>query len=314
MGNKFTILDADEGLFLEQELEAMKSRELDVLYPDLMGRRLFPVDATTSEGAESVAYRSYDMVGMAKIIANGAKDLPSVNVKSKKSVKQLFSIGDSFEYTQQDIRSARMTGRPLDSKMLSAARRAAMVLEDDLIFFGDSAIGYTGVINDPNISTLTAPDGASALTTWADKTPMEIVEDVNLAVSAIVDGSNGVEAPNVMALPNAQYALIAQTPLDASNGSNVTILKFILESNPYISEIVPVYKLKDSIAANAAYDSEDCALFFNRNPDKLWVEVPMDFRAYSAQEQGLSLMVPCEQRTGGIIIAYPLSICRLDGI
>lgn len=310
--SKYTILDSDEGMWLEQELEAMKTRELDVKYPDLMGRRLFPVDATTNEGAESVAYRSFDAVGVAKLIANGAKDLPSVNVKSKKSVKQLYSIGDSFEYTQADIRAARMSGMPLDSKLLSAARRAAMVVEDDLIFFGDADVGYTGIVNHPNIGTLTAPDGASTTTTWATKTSLEIVNDINLAVSQIVDGSNGVEAPTTMALPTAQYALIAQTPMSADN--NVTILKFVLESNPYINEIVPVYKLKDSIAASASYDSEDCAVFYNRSIDKLWIELPMEFRAYTAQEQGLSLVVPCEQRTGGLTIAYPLSVCRLDGI
>lgn len=307
---KYTILDADEGLFLEQELEAMKSRDLDVMYPNLMGRRLFPLDMSTNEGAETVAYRSYDMAGMAKLIANGADDLPSVTVKSKKSVKQLYSIGDSFEYTQQDIRSARMGMVPLDSKMMSAARRAAMVTEDDLIFVGDSRVGYTGIVNDPNISDVDAPAGAGGDTTWVEKTPDEIIADVSLAVNTIISGSKGVEAPTTMAIPTEQYGHISQTRM--GDGSDVTILNFILASNPYISEIVPVYKLKGAIPVTG--DSSDCAIFYDRNPDKLWVEIPMDFRAYSAQEDGLKLKVPCEMRTGGLIIAYPLSVCRLDGI
>jgi len=308
---QYTLIDADEGYFLAQELEHMKAKELDVIYPDLMGRRIFPVDATTNEGAETVAYRSYDAAGMAKIIANGSDDLPSVTVKSKKSVKQLYSIGDSFEYTQQDIRSARMGGTPLDAKLMSAARRAAMVVEDDLIFNGDARIGYTGIINDPNITTLTAPDNGGGESQWVDKTPDEIVADISLAVSGIVSGSLGTEAPTTMAIPTAQYAQIAQTRM--GDGSDTTILNFVLASNPYIKEIVPVFKLADSIAAGS-YDGQDCALFFDRNPDKLWVEVPMDFRAYAAQEDGLMLKIPCEQRTGGIIIAYPLSVLRLDGI
>lgn len=316
--NRYTIIDADEGLFLSQELEAMKSRDLDVMYPDLMGRRLFPVDSTTGEGAETMAYRSYDMAGMAKIIANGSDDLPSVTVKSKKTVKQLYSIGDSFEYTQQDIRSARMGAVPLDSKMLSAARRAAMKTEDDLIFDGDSRIGYDGILAYPNISSVDAPDGAAGQTNWCPagayggKTPDEIVDDVALAVNTIIDGSKGVEAPSTMALPTKQYGHIAQTRM--GDGSDVTILNFILQSNPYISEIVPVYKLKDSIPADAAIDSEDCALIYERNPDKVWIEAPMDFRAYAPQEDGLKLKVPCEMRTGGVVVAYPLSVCRLDGI
>lgn len=130
--------------------------------------------------------------------------------------------------------------------------------------------------------------------------------------SAIRDISNGVESPNTLLLPEAQYTLISCTP--RSSTSDTTILDFILRSNAWISAVIPVYNLKDSAPVNAAYDSEDTAVLYDRSPEKLWLETPQDFEQFAPQEKGLMFEVPTHLRTAGVIVAYPKSVATLYGI
>jgi hypothetical protein len=130
--------------------------------------------------------------------------------------------------------------------------------------------------------------------------------------SAIRDTSNGVEAPNTLLLPESQYTLISTTP--RSSTSDTTILEFVLSSNAWISEIVPVYNLKGAAPSSASYDSEDVAILYDRSAEKLWLETPQDVEFFPAQEKGLQFEVPAHMRTAGVIVAYPKSVAQLNGI
>jgi hypothetical protein len=314
----FVNLDADEGIFFETELEYMKARTYDVLYPELLARRLFPVDSSADPGAETISYSSWDHVGMAKLIHSYADDLPNVNVTAKKTTREVYSQAIAFGYSIQDIRAARFAGKPLDSRLAAAARRQMLQLENKLAFHGDDAtLGYPGVdipgfINNANTNAVTIPqNGGATSTLWADKTPDEIIADVSLMTQTIRDVSNGVEAPNTLLLPEAQYTLIATTP--RSSTSDTTILNFILSSNPWISEIIPTYELKGAAPAGA-YDGQDCMILYDRSADKLTLEIPQDVEFLPAQEKSLMFEVPVHSRTAGVIIYYPKSIAQGNGI
>ena len=69
-------LDANESIFFARELEYVKSKAYDVKYPANNALALFPVSTEADAGADYISYESYDMIGMAKIIANYADDLP----------------------------------------------------------------------------------------------------------------------------------------------------------------------------------------------------------------------------------------------
>ena len=308
----FTNMDANETIFFQEELEHVKSRSYDVKYPELLARRLFPLSSEAPSGAESIAYETYDHVGAAKIIHSYANDLPTVEVKGKKTVRLVYSTAISFGYSIQDIRNAQMAGKPLNQRKSDACRRQMLVLENKLAFYGDAATQIPSFINAANTTAYTVADGGTGDTRWSTKTPDEIIKDVSGITTAVYDTTNGVEMVDTLLLPIAQYSLIADTP--RSSTSDTTILDFILKSNAFIKEIIPVYELKGAAPANAAYDSQDCMIAYKRDPEKLTLEVPQDVEYLNPQEKALYYEVPVHARTAGVIIYYPKSIAQGNGI
>jgi len=303
----FVNLDANESIFFLEELEHVKSRSYDVKYPELLARRLFPLSQEVDSGAETIAYETYDHVGAAKIIHSYANDLPALEVSGKKTVRQVYSEGISFGYSLQDIRNAQMAGKSLTNRKANGCRRQMLSLENKLAFHGDSTTDIPGFIGSANINAVTIPVGAAATTPWDTKTADEILNDVTLMVTAIVDGSNGVESPNTLLLPIEQYTLISTKP--RSTTSDTTILEFMLKSNAWISEVIPVYELK-----GAGASGKDTMMLYDRNPEKLTLEVPQDVEFLKPQEKALYYEVPVHARTAGVIIYYPKSIAQGDGI
>ncbi len=74
-------------------------------------------------------------------------------------------------------------------------------------------LGDAGLINNPNIFESIAPNGAGGSSTWARKTPQEILADINFALNQTVQNS-GYAAEEGMAdrllIPYAQFASLTQ--------------------------------------------------------------------------------------------------------
>jgi hypothetical protein len=53
---------------------------------------------------------------------------------------------------------------------------------------------------------------------------------------------------------------------------------------------------------------------FARNDDTLTHEIPMMFTQHAEQIRGLEHLIPCEGRTGGVIVYRPVAISFMEGI
>lgn len=304
---KYINLDANESIFFARELEAVKAKSYDVQYAELKARKLIPVSFEAGPGAETIKYEQYDQVGMAKIIANYAHDLPRADVKGKEFISVVRSLGASFGYNVQEVRAAKMAGKPLEQRRANAAKRAIMQLENTIAFSGDASHNLGGLLNAANITEVTIPnDGTGASKAWSTKTPDQILRDMNLVANTPSELTKMVEAPDTMLLPVAQFNFISSTRL--STASDTTILKYFLANNPYIKAVEPLNEL------DSFYAGDDGIFVYKRDPEKLTMEVPQDFEQFPEQEQGLEFVVPCHARCGGVIVYYPLSIAVGKGI
>ena len=304
--SNYTNLDSAETMFFQRELEQVKAKSYDVLKAPLKAFELIPVDSTTAPGARTVTYEQYDSTGIAKIISNYADDLPTADVKGKEFHSTIKSIGNSYVYSKNDIRAAQFAGKPLNQIKANAAVEAHRQLMNKLAFFGDSEYGIQGLLTNSNIPSAPVVAGTATTLTWATKTPDEILKDLNSAVSDMLDLTKGVEVPNTIVMPIAQYNHIATTARSAN--SDTTILEFFKGNNPNI-EVMWATELKGAFSGGT-----DGFIVYNRNPDKLWMEIPMMVQMSPAQEKGLSYIVPVESKFGGVIIPYPLSVSFRRGI
>lgn len=303
-----TKLDAQETIFFERELEKVKAKTYDKKYPELKIRKLVPVNSDVDPGAETITYYQYDQVGMAKIVESYAKDFPRVDVRKKKFTSPVESLGDSYGYSIQDIRKARMAGIPLEQRKANTARKAMMQAEDQIGAFGDADSGLGGLFNNANTPEYTLPaDGTGASKKFKDKTPAQILRDLNGMVNSVVDLTNGVEFVDTLLLPVAVYTLVSSTP--RSDNSDTTILQYFMRNNPFIQNVDHYHKLK-----GAGAGATDRAFAYRRDPDVLTLEIPQDFEQFPPQEEGMEFVIYCHERFGGVIIYYPLATVFADDV
>ena len=298
----FINLDSAQTVFFARELESRKAQTYDVIKAPLKAFELIPVSTEAGPGAESIVYEQYDSTGIAKLIANYADDLPRADVKGKEFFAPIKSIGNSYGYSLQEIRAAQMAGKSLEQRKANAAVRAQREKWNRIAFFGDADTGLPGWLSNANVpnSAVAAGAGSGDPTEWADKTPAEILKDMNDAVNGIVDLTNGAESPNTIVLPIAQYTLIATT--NAGTGTDTTILEYFLRNSPFITSVEWANELKGAFTGDT-----DGFIVYDRSPDKMTFEMPQDFEQLPVQERGLEFVIPCHSRVGGTIIYYPLS-------
>lgn len=299
--------DANESVFFARQLEYVKAKTYDIKRAPLNAMRLFPVSTETPEGATTITYRQYDGVGMAKIIANYANDLPRADVTGKEFTSPIRSIGNAYGYNTQEIRSAMFAGVPLNAKKATQVTRAQEELVNQLAFAGDADHGLPGLLSNTNIPEVTlAADGTGSSKTFATKTADKIVRDVNSVINKVLTQSKGVHRANQVWMPLEQYALLATTQNSAA--SDTTILDFLRQVNPGVT-FEAVIELDGAGASGA-----DRMMALENSIENWQLEVPMMLRQHAPQQQGLEFVVPCESRFGGVIVEYPLAFSFADGV
>lgn len=301
-------LDADGDIFFARQLEDVQSRIYEYKYAALKSFQYIPINYDIPAGAEYVTATGYQSVGRARIINSYADDLPEAGILGTQLTNPVQSIGTSYRYSYQEIRNAQMANLPLSTILAEAARRANDQLVNTLAISGNPASGMTGLINNPSVPEITVPaTGTGASTLWVNKTPEQVLADMNLVVNQIVVNSNGVEMPDTLLLPLAQYTYIASTPRSAN--SDMTILQYFLMNNPFITTVDWLAQL-----AGAGTGGADIMLAYEKNENKLAMQIAMPFTQYNPQERNLEFVIPCESRFGGVTIYYPLSIIIGVGI
>lgn len=306
-GFKSMNLDAAGDVFFARQLEYVQARVYEYQYPAMKAFQYIPINYDIPAGAEYVTATGYQSVGRARVINSYADDLPEAGILGTQLTNPVLSIGTSYRYSHQEIRAAQYTGLRLPLRLAEAARRANDQLINDMAIAGNNT-GLTGFVNNPAVPEVTVPaTGTGNTTQWVNKSPEQILSDLNLVVNQIVVNSNGVEMPDTLLLPLAQYTLIASTPRSAN--SDMTILQYFLLNNPFIRNVDWLAQL-----AGAGPGGTDIMIAYENNENKLAMQIAMPFTQYAPQERNLEFVIPCESRFGGVTIYYPLSVIIGVGI
>ena len=99
----------------------------------------------------------------------------------------------------------------------------------------------------------------------------------------------------------------------ASN-SDTTIAKYIVQNSPFINSLEDIIAVNECAAANNPEIATDAMVVYDRNPDKLQLEIPVELEMLPIQQKNLEFLVPGRSRLAGLNIYYPLSLNILTGI
>lgn len=238
--------------------------------------------------------------------------IPGVQVNGQKVTLPLRLLAREISYTSVELERSQLTGQPIDVQQLNALNILYSMNTDQMSYIGSTDVGATGLLNAASVTVEDVADGLSGSPLWADKTPDEIVADVNTLITNSWSASAFAVCPGKLLLPPANFSYIASQKV--SSAGNVSILKYIQENcislqiNGKALDIQPVKWL-----TGRGVDGVNRMVAYTNDEDK--VRFPMvPIRRETAYFQGIKFFAPYLWAFGVLEVVYPETIRYADGI
>lgn len=301
---------ADTGLaFLQPQLAYVESKIFEVKYKDITYNQILPISTEAGEWATSIIYYYMDGRALAKFVGSKSLDVPISEVGAEEVSVKVELGATGYEYSDEELRQAMHNRMNLPTMKAQMARRAFEELTQATALTGNTTHNLPGFINNTNVTASTAVDPGSG-TEWVNKTPAQIIYDVNDMFSDIVVDSLQVEKADTLLLPTAQYNYIVATP--RSDASDMTIAQWLVANSPYLSSMADIIPTPELAGAGAG--GTDRMMAYTKSPDKVIFHIPMPLKFTAPQRKGRGFEVPGEFKIGGCEFRYPGSARYVDGI
>lgn len=165
------------------------------------------------------------------VSAPGANGSPIVQMNLEKDTFGAHVFSSILRVPFVDMQRMQVTGKSLDALLTDGVRLTYDKHMDADAYVGLSSFGTTGLLNNANVTVVTAATGAGEGTVWSGKTPDEILKDINDAITAVwsAAGYDLSAMPNHVLIPHEQYNILATTKV--SQYADKSILEFLLDNN-----------------------------------------------------------------------------------
>lgn len=295
------IVDAQTALsFVVSQRTHIETEVIKRPMPEIKYSRMIPVDTSAAPYAPSVTFFTQDATGKAKFINGKSDDIPLVNLGMAKFEQGVNMAGIGYQFSLEEIGAAAQMGIPLTSDGAMAAREAYEQLVDEVAFTGSTQLGVEGLYNTTGITVVAAGK------TFQDSSAKEILSVINGAITAIMDSTNGVEVPDTIVLPIAQWGDIATRQI--SPESPITILEFIQKSNVYTA------KTGRPLTIEADHRLDGRMVVYRKAPEAVKLHMPMPLQFIPPQAEGLHITTYGMFRFSPLNIRRPKSMRYVTGI
>lgn len=238
--------------------------------------------------------------------------IPGVSIDGQKSVLPLRLLGREISFTSVELDRSQRLGTPIDSQKTDALNILYQMNTDQMVYIGSTDVGAQGLLNNSAITESGVATGVSGSTLWSQKTPDEILADVNTLIETTWSAAAFAICPSKLLLPPAQFSYICSQKV--SSAGNVSILKFLEENsislkvNGKALDIQPVKWL-----TGRGTNSEDRMLAYTNEENR--VRYPMvPIRRETAYYMGIRFIAPYIWAFGELELPYPETLQYGDGI
>lgn len=225
---------ANGGAFLASELE-----KLDPKISEPLTSVTYPRDIRVKVGGgwvDTVSKMNVDYginggSGDGAITAPGANTGNVVQAQFGKDAWKTHIYTSTLRIKFVDMQRGQIVGRSLESLLTDAIRLNYDKHQEMNVYTGFQTYGTTGILNNPDVVASGVKANAAGSTKWENKTPDEILADINAAINAGWEAAeHDLSAiPNHILIPYAQYTLIQTRKV--SELADKTIMTFLLENN-----------------------------------------------------------------------------------
>lgn len=238
--------------------------------------------------------------------------LVGVDVNGQKILTPLRPLGRELSYTSIELERSQNTQQPIDLQKMNALNMLYQMNTDQMVYVGSSDVGATGLCNNSSVTAGTVATGASGSTLWTNKTPLEILADINTELTNVWTASAFAVCPGKLLLPPTNYTYITSQLI--SSAGNMSILKFVQENSISLGingkplEIVPV-KWLTGLGANG---TNRMVVYTNEEERVRFPMVPI--RRETAYYQGIRFACPYIWAFGQVEFPYTETVGYADGI
>lgn len=303
-----TFMDADETVFFARELEYVKKRAYNKLYPSFLNTFFVPVDSEADTGADSITFESYDSRGEAAIIDDEARDYQRAEILKEQTTTKVKTIGQYVQWNLQELRRSAMAirsglssgGKSISQRKIDAALRGIAQKQERIVAVGDSDAGLNGFFNNSVINAVTFGNAAGTSNSqWSAKSNDEIHKDIIDLFNKVRGDSQGVHVPNTIIVDIRNHTILSTKRID---NTNVTLLSFIKKSFSEAGLKLDIYgypRVSEGLSV-----AQTRAIAYERNADNLQQEIPQPTEVFPPQQVGTAFRSFVRKRHGGVQIRY----------
>lgn len=317
-----TILDLYDGDTLNSlrvEFNQIEKAAYDLPRENLDAIQSAPIKGGINKGAQTYTVKTITKLGMAKVIAENAKDLPQISIAIKKETVEIRDVGASYEFTRAELDGAAFNNMPLEDIDAKAARQTIDEKVDEIIYVGEKSWGLQGLLTNPNVTkTIAANNAGNTSKKWKDKTLDEITADIQTMVDAVFNATkgprgSGTVTPNTIKIPRDAFTYL--TTKYTGSDSKITYLEAL--KSKFAPQGITNWELCVSAAGVGKVSVEgdaDRALLYRKGEENVFSILPIVFRVLPPQYSGLAITYNCTARTGGCCWRRPTTGVYMDGV
>ena len=280
-------------------------------------------DVTIADETSSFTNSSFAAAGGAtgggkSWIGKDSNQMARVALDIGKTPQPLNLWGMELAWTLPELQSAMQLGRPIDADKLKGMTLKHQMDTDEQVYIGDTALAIPGLVNNTGAVTPTnAPNGASSSPLWKNKTPTEILADINSTITAVWAATGYARLPNRYLLPPYLLSYLATT-LISSAGSQ-SILKYVIENNicALQGQALEFYGVKWLIgrgAGGTAFDATTASRQIAYVKEHEMVRFPMTaLQNTPVENRSLWQITTYFGRLGQVEFVYPETVAYVDG-
>lgn len=312
-GRPVTANDAQEALaFLVSQLAYQESILLTRYFTQMQYKELLGgcISYEAGEWADTVDYDVYEPKGNARWVDSMSHDVPTADVAYTHKKIPVRNAGVGYAFSQQELIASSFLRRPLSERRMAAAIESYERFVNNVALSGDTAVNFTGLLNNANVTHATNQSGKAWNGTAA---PTDIVQDIGFAMNAIWSASGYNALPTTVAIASGAFEWISVNPM-STTFPNRTVLDFLKENNLSKARGVNCDFVPFHAAIGAGASAANRVVLYVKSNDTLVQHIPMPLRFLAPQLEGYMVTVPGMFRLGPVEVRRPTNVYYMDGV
>lgn len=299
--------------FITNNFQAIQAQIEEILYVDFRLDEWFPIITNIPEGARSYSYRVINKYGQGKFIDNAGKTANNATVSLQNVPYGLEYGGVIPSWTLEDLRNAAFAGISLDNETIKAGTEGCMNHIEDVGISGDTARGFTGLINNADVTI-------NAVTTdIATMTAAENVAWVQTIVAAMIANTEEIFGRTIktgltLYLPVAQAGRLLTLML--ATDASKSVWDYVKTANlwtHYTGQELKMAIVSELLDA-AANGTDDRGILTFKHDRVMEMAMPIQPRSVGTIQVAFGVEAPMEYKISGLNLKRPEAMQYYDDV